>query len=348
MITTVSTATAQLLTRATIGRLQSELSRAQQELSSGRHSDIGLALGYRSGADASLRAQIATKDALIASDNYLTARFGAVDDTLGAMTKVAQSLQQALLSTNAGGADASTIGEQAKAALKQVVSLANTTFDGSYLFAGLSNDGSPLNDVSFDTADGPGAAVNEAFQARFGARPGDSATSAVSGADMQSFLDTEFTQLFNPGNWATLWAHATDNTGESWISESLSLTSSATAASPAMRDLMKSLTMLAGLGLPALGADARSAVVAQATSALGQSIQKLTDLSSDVGLKKALVQDANDELQAQKVQLQNRLSDIESVDTAEVSVRLSTLSTQLQASYQTTAKLANLSLVNFI
>lgn len=348
MIVSLSTATAQSLARTAISRLNSELSDAQQELSSGRHVDIGLALGYRSGLDASLRAQIATKNAMIASNEVLTARFDAVDGALGSLTQIAQSLQQSLVAANAGGADATAIGDAAAAALNQVVSIANTTFDGSHLFAGSSNSGKPLNDISFDGVSGPGAAISGAFLARFGSKPGDSATSAISGSDMQSFLDTEFAQLFDAGAWSTLWANASDNTVEIRVSESLSLTTSATAASPAVRKLVQSLTMLAGLGLASLNADARGTIIAQATSTLAQSIHGLTNLSSDIGAKNAMVQDMSDEIQAQNVHLKSRLTDMESVDPAEASIRLSTLSTQLQASYQTTAKLADLGLVNFI
>ncbi len=106
--------------------------------------------------------------------------------------------------------------------------------------------------------------------------------------------------------------------------------------------------MLAGLGLASLNADARGTIIAQATSTLAQSIHGLTNLSSDIGAKNAMVQDMSDEIQAQNVHLKSRLTDMESVDPAEASIRLSTLSTQLQASYQTTAKLADLGLVNFI
>ncbi|MFT4095953.1 MAG: flagellar hook-associated family protein [Rhodoblastus sp.] len=348
MISTVSTATAQSFARTAISRLQSELSVAQQEMASGRHSDVGLTLGRRSGVDASLRAQIATKDALIGSNKVLTARFDAVDGALGSLTQVAQSLQQSLVAANSAGADAGAIGKQAAAALAQIVSITNTAFDGAYLFAGSSNSGKPLNDISFDGVNGPGAAVVEAFRTRFGSDPNDSATSTLSGADMQSFLDTEFAQLFDAGNWTTLWANGSDDNFESRISESRSLTTSATAASPAVRDLVKSLTMLAGLGLASLGADARAAVITQAAGSLGQSLKELAELSADVGAKSATIEDTSGELQAQNVQLKSRLNDMESVDPAEVSIRLSSLSTQLQASYQATAKLADLSLVNFI
>lgn len=106
--------------------------------------------------------------------------------------------------------------------------------------------------------------------------------------------------------------------------------------------------MLAGLGASSLGSDARAAVLGQAMERVGRSMTGLTRLSAVVGLTSANVEDASDALQARQNQLQGRLNDLESVDPAEISLRLSALSTQLQASYQTTAMLSKLSLMNFL
>ena len=62
---------------------------------------------------------------------------------------------------------------------------------------------------------------------------------------------------------------------------------------------------------------------------------------------KAMV-DATDSLQAQNIQLKAAISTVESVDASTAITNLQNLQTQLQATYQVTALLKNLSLVNYI
>jgi flagellar hook-associated protein 3 FlgL len=52
--------------------------------------------------------------------------------------------------------------------------------------------------------------------------------------------------------------------------------------------------------------------------------------------------------QNEKNVLLNTISDVEDIDTNEAAVKMTTLQTQLQISYEVTARLQDLSLVNFI
>ena len=336
-------ATLSARSRASIARLQSELATAQDELSSGRRADIGKALGSRSIVAAQLRGQIGKSQAILDANRVASARLDATQVALGSLTSLAQSMQQKVLGAGAGTVDAGTLTEEARAAIDQAISIVNSTFDGAYLFTGL-GAGKALNLF----AGGPAAAINAAFQAKFGANPGDAANGAISSDQMQSFLDTEFSGLFDDANWTSVWSNASDASPEARISETISIENSTTANEQGIRDLLGALTMVAGLGLQSLDARTAQTVVASAAAKLGGALSELATMQAETGIKQNMIDDASNEVTSRQVAFKGRLDEFESVDPAEVSVRISTLSAQLQASYQVTSKLAQLSLVNFV
>ncbi|GJE39874.1 flagellin [Methylobacterium persicinum] len=117
--------------------------------------------------------------------------------------------------------------------------------------------------------------------------------------------------------------------------------------------------VLAGLATVALGipsgstanaSDAYQAVVNEATPLLasaksGHSVQ---DITTDFSLASARMSSAATANTAQQNTLQNTVDGIEQASTEEVATRLMDLQTRLQASYQITASLSKLSLVNYI
>lgn len=117
--------------------------------------------------------------------------------------------------------------------------------------------------------------------------------------------------------------------------------------------------VLAGLATVALGMptgttpnanNAYVAVAAQATSLLaasntGQSVQ---DIVTDFSLASARMSNAASANTAQQSTLQNTVDGIEQASTEEVATKLMNLQTRLQASYQITASLSKLSLVNYM
>jgi flagellin-like hook-associated protein FlgL len=91
-------------------------------------------------------------------------------------------------------------------------------------------------------------------------------------------------------------------------------------------------------------------VVAQATpllaaNATGDSVQ---DMVTDFSLASARMSNAKTANAAQQSTLQDTVDGIEQASTEEVATKLLDLQTRLQASYQITASLSKLSLVNYI
>jgi flagellar hook-associated protein 3 FlgL len=93
--------------------------------------------------------------------------------------------------------------------------------------------------------------------------------------------------------------------------------------------------------------DANSARAIQMFNSTGGP-DAILGMNGDFGLATSQVAEAKTRHQDRKQFLSGLLSEIESASTEEVAVKLTTLQTQLQASYQTTARLAQLSLVNYL
>lgn len=74
----------------------------------------------------------------------------------------------------------------------------------------------------------------------------------------------------------------------------------------------------------------------------------VADMVGEFGVASASLADAKSQAQSTKSALQTSLEGVESVSTEQVAAELLTLQTQLQASYQVTASLSKLSLVNYI
>ena len=82
-----------------------------------------------------------------------------------------------------------------------------------------------------------------------------------------------------------------------------------------------------------------------ASAKSGHSVQ---DITTDFSLASARMSSAATANTAQQNTLQNTVDGIEQASTEEVATRLMDLQTRLQASYQITASLSKLSLVNYI
>ena len=126
-----------------------------------------------------------------------------------------------------------------------------------------------------------------------------------------------------------------------------SISSSVSANTPAMRKLAMVYTMVADLGLDHLGSDAQKVVLDKAASVASDGISDLTDLQAAVGNDQNRLKDAGQRLSTEQDIAQQRLSALEGVDPAEAKVKVDALTTEIEMSYSLTAKLLQMSLLNY-
>jgi flagellar hook-associated protein 3 FlgL len=342
--TFVSTASLLNTPRTGIARMQSDLVRLNNEVISGRMSDVGLSLGANTGRSLTLHIDTQALASLVASNGTVTTRLEQTQSALDTMLTGANDFLKQIITNKDAAAAPGAIKQLAQSALSGFISNANASDGHDYLFGGINSATPPLADYG----SGPGAAVSAAFQAAFGMAPDDPAVASISGADMSAFLDTAFSDLFADPAWGTTWSSASSQVMANRIAPGETIDSSVSANEPAMRKLAMIYSMVASLGVDKLGADARQAVLDKASSVVGDAVSDLTSLQAGIGTTQNRVKDATDRLTAQQAIIERRIGVLEGVDPAEAKIKIDTLSTQIEMSYSLTAKLLQMSILNYV
>lgn len=345
--TFVSTQALANATRRSVMQMQSELATLQKEVTTGRAADIGLALGARTGQTVALRQEMATLQTLMDSNAVAGSRLSTTQAILGEISADAQTFLGILIDAKSDPGSAAVTRAHAGEQLASLIGKLNSAQNGEYLFAGVNTNVKPVADYA-DPGSAAKQAVANAFLARFGFPQTDPAASGITAADMQDFLDTDFSALFDDPAWPANWSTASDQSISSRISTSQTVPTGATANDAAMRKLAMLYTMVSDLGLSGLSADAYGAVIETATGLLGGVIQGVTSTQAQLGYSEQAIADANDRMSIQKDVLEKHIGELEGVDPYEASTRISSLLTQIETAYALTARIQRLSLIDFI
>jgi flagellar hook-associated protein 3 FlgL len=165
---------------------------------------------------------------------------------------------------------------------------------------------------------------------------------------MQAFLDGPFRLLFEEPEWTLNWSSAASQNLTSRISVGEVIETSANANSPAMRKLVGAYVMLADLGAEKLNMGAFQTVVDTAIETAASAIQELTDLRAKLGVVEERIAVSNERMAIQMDVLSRHIVDLEAADPYEASLRVTSLLTQMETAYALTARLQQMSLVNYL
>jgi flagellar hook-associated protein 3 FlgL len=324
-------------------RMQAEMTRLNTEITTSRVADPGLSFGTTTGRDVTFHVDLDALSATVTSANLASSRLDQTQSALTQMSTDANSFLDELVSSPQQAGAVTTLQQDAQSALSSFAATANTSDGGDYLFGGINSSVAPLADPSA----GPKAAVDAAFLAKFGFTQDDPAAASISSADMSDFLNNQFAALFSDPSWGTTWSQASDQTMSTRLSPTESITSSVSANTPAMRKLAMVYTMVADLGLDHLSADAQKAVLDKASSVAGDGISDLTNVQAAVGNDQNQLKDGISRLNTEQDIAQQRLTSMEGVDPAQAKVQVDQMSTEIEMSYSLTAKLLQMSLLNY-
>jgi len=257
----------------------------------------------------------------------------------------AQSFLGSLIGARSADGGARVLAAAAEARLKSLVNGINTTIDGVHIFAGIASDSAPLEDYFGNPAPASRQAVAGAFYAAFGLTPSDPGVSGISKADMETFLASDFTALFEEPSWSTDWSKASNENISSRISTNEVIQTSTNANASAMRKLVSAYVMVADLGGQQLDDGAFQAIVDAAIEAAGGAIQELTALRTELGMAEDRIATANERMSIEMDVLSKHVTNLEAVDPYEASLRVTSLLTQIETAYALTARLQQMSLI---
>lgn len=341
--TFISSATLWNSPRSTLDKLQSELVKANKEVVTGRHMDVGLALGRKTGKSLSLRQERASLDALTDSNTSATLRLKSTSAALDQVRTAGDNFKNALIGMHVGSQDVALIQSQARASLDKLIANLNENVGSQFLFGGVNSKVQPLQ--AYDA--GPQATINTTFSVHFGFSQNDPLVAGITPAQMQAFIEGPLATLFET-QWKGTWSSASDQNIQSLISPTERAETSANANETAFRQLAKAYVMTFDLGIAGLNDQTREYLLNRVIGTLGEGVAGVTELQADLGTAQRKIDDANERMSLQKAFFEERITNYEAIDPAEAKVRVDQLSTQIQTSYSLTAQLNQLSLINFI
>lgn len=347
MTSYISTQTIASSMRQSIVRMQSELAAGEVELSTGQHADIGLTLGARTGESVALQTEASLLQTIVETNQIVATRLNTTVRVLGDLLDTAQDLLEALLQGNGTNQNASAIQASAESALSGLIAGLNTTLNGDCIFAGTNTDTLPIANY-YAAGAANKAAVDSAFLAAFGISQTSPLVSAISGTDMQNFLDAQFAPLFQGASWTGAWSSASSQTLTNQISKNQTVNTSVSANNLAFQQLAQVYTMAADLGTGTLNPSAYQVVTNTARSLLTAAISNLIDIEASAGLAQSNTAGATEQMSMQISILATEIGNLESVNPYEVAARVSTLQSQIAASYSLTSQLHRLSLVEYL
>ena len=330
--------------RQAISEGQRLLAQAQAESSSGRHYDMGLALGSRTGADIALRLHLSSLDQASAGASQADLKADTTQEALSSLSSLADRFRSTLTGARSAE-DGRRLGTAfAQTSIGTMHDALSVTQDGQYLFAGLATDTPPLKDYQ----DGPRQAVVDAFQATFGFLPDDPAATNLTVTQVNDFVQGSLGPLFSGVGWTSTWSSASDETARFRLPTGASADLATTANAPFAQKLAQAFSMIDVLGSSKINGAAYSAVVDSSLSLVSVAQLAIGDEQARIGIGQAQLKEAQSSIQQQKTSLTAAISAFESVDPYEAATRVNLLMTQLEGSYSLTGRISKMSLLSYI
>jgi len=343
--TFISTLTLLNSPRNVTAKLQAELAKANEEITTGRHADVGLTLGYRTGQSITLRQERAELDAITDSNALTSIRLSATNMALDDIRETADKFLSTLISVPNHPNGASIIKETAASNLSNLIAQLNQSANGQYIFAGTDTKQKPV--AEYRDASAPKVAVSNAYTA-FKTASGVTSTADITPAQMQTFLDGDFATLFSAANWKGTWSSAGDRNIDSRISTTERIETSTNANEAAMRQLAMAYTMASDLGIDDMNEQTQKVVINKLIQVMGAATAGIVEIQTKLGIAESKISEANERMGLQKLYLDEGIGKLEAVDPAEAKSRVDALTTQIQMSYSLTSQLRQLSLLNYL
>jgi flagellar hook-associated protein 3 FlgL len=338
--------------RQTINQVQGELVDSQKEVVSGRYNNLGEVLGGATSRSLNLHRDVSMMDNILNTNSIVTQRLSSTQMAMETISNAAQTGLNTLVAL-VGSTDQTqltTAKQTMSDVIDQFTDAANTSVNGEYVLAGVNTDQKPMGDYLSDET-GARTAFSTEFQNFFGFSQDDPAAASIDATQMQDFLTNVVEPMFlDPTSsnyvWNSNWSKADDAPMTSRISKAEVVPTSASLNAEGFRYLaMGAVIGIEVLNIP-FSAETRSVVSKAAINYMGQAINGVDQERTQLGLSENRVKQANNTLQAQVDIVKLNLDDLEGVDVYEASTRITALTNQMEISYNLTARISQLSLVN--
>lgn len=328
---------------------QAQLDQLTQQTASGKISETYGGLGTSASVSIDLRPQLDQISTWQVNISSATTTLDTTQSVLGQLSSIVSTFSSSALGTDmetSGGAQA--LAAEASGALQQVVTLLNTSSDGQYVFAGTDSDEPPISTSELDdfvssvgsqvaglsSGTDPAALTSDLLSA------GADANFAYPGSSSDDTTPAALTTPVGDGRSVPTAFVAGENT--------FAQSSGSNTTGSYVRDIITALAGLSSLSnttadestLQSFGSDI-SQVLQGAGTALATEEAGFGEVQDQLTTQTTALSDTQTALTTQ-------VSSVEDADMTTTATELSSVQTQLQASYKLISEVSNLTLTTYL
>lgn len=341
----VSTAAINFGLRNATASMQRTLPDLQLETVTGRNADSGLALGSKTGELASLRHDISVLQRLSDTNDLASVRMRTSQSSLGQLTTVGDNLIEAISLVFGNNSQKSAVAITATSGIAEMTASLNSTVGGVFVFGGENSDSAPVSDYEGSPAQ---TAFRDAFQTEFGFAIDSPLAENITQTQIQDFITNTAEPLFLGAGWTTNMSSASDDVPDTRVSDNVTVKTSISANEESIQKIMFSTILASELFSSQLGDGALDTVGKYVIENVTEANGGITQKRGSIGLSQERVERANEALDLQKSLLETFVIDLDGVDTYETAIKVNSLLTQIEVSYSVTARIQNLSLMQYL
>ena len=336
--------------------LRTRLDAANQELSAGRTSDVHRALGSNAVEAHRLRDEAARTEHRLQGNARLSVRLGAAERALSGTAETMQSfLEVAVPNRDNPSPTASALRDAARTAYDAVVNQLNSSIGGAYLFAGVDTDRAPLvrwDEPSPQTGLSPrdvldGIVAGGLMGGADAAAKASEVAASFAGANGTA-PDRNFERSFFVGTPAESPPGQPSERLRASIDDSVSLAYGVQANDPAFRSALRGLAMIASVDAATLDPDTYAEWIANGIDAAAAGLDGIRSAQTRLGGQQATLGEVIERQEVRRDVFAAQIGRLEGVDPYEAASRVFMLSTQLEASFASTARVMRLSFLNYM
>ncbi|MGF9693368.1 flagellar hook-associated family protein [Rhizobium sp. 0TCS1.26] len=348
--------------RQAMEKAQKDLVAANLEVTTGLHADMGVALGSSTTHSLDLTRDLLRIESLQGANGLAKTRIDSSEGALKVMAEQVTTVNGLLTGLTNSDSTIDAVVTTMKQALNTFISSGNSSVAGEYLFAGTNSDVKPLTSYSEENSALKTAVDAELTYFMANQVPPVTSKTDLSASQMGVFLD-DLEKKFNgtemttsppqPADsdgkdfWKEFGSKASDSNMTTRITSSETIESSVNANDRGFRNFVFGAVVSIEL-LPGVSDAARAVVSERAQQAIGRASAGISSQRTQLGLSSERITKATDSLSAQKAIFENSISDLQSVDPYEAATRVNSLKSLLEAAYTLTARIQQLSLINYL
>ena len=356
IIQSPSTLAAANLRRDIAVDLDHRLNEAALEASTGRKSDVYKSLGLKSGELSALRSHTNRNNGFIDGNTLLGNRLAVMSNALGEVRAAVQDFLEVAISYRDNTAPvAKVLQTSARAAYDQISTLINTPYEGTQLFGGTESRDPTLQPWDATNA-ASGLAPKDVMAGIVSGGFADAADAVAKAAEVElAFANASanpslnFEATFYNGTPLEIAPGVPAGRMAALIETATTLDYGVQANDSAFTTTLQGLAMVASIDPASINdPDAYEAWIGTAIDSVAEGLDLINATETRLGGHQRLIETTIERQKERADLYTGQLSLLEGVDPYEAANRVNMLSTQLQATYAITARISQLTILNFL